>query len=445
MKRYLQITFFLLLCFPFISAAQGFRLPEGKKTEKVKFELINNLIVIPMEVNGAKLSFILDSGVTRPILFNLFDQDSLQINNVSEITIKGLGEDGGIQALKSGGNIFRLKQIQNPQQLLYVVLDNDLNFSPSLGVPIHGIIGYDLFRDFVVEINYSSKVLKFHDPKYFQPKEHKKTSVLPLAILHRKPYIEGNVFLDEKEDIPVKLMVDTGSSDAVWLFPDEEKGMRVPDKSYEDFLGKGLGGKIYGKRTKIKSVNIGGFQMNDAKAAFPHMDSFSAFGTRKDRNGSVGGEILKRFNIIFDYGNNKVFLKKNRLFNAPFQYNFSGIELQHNGVRYIAERIANYGGAGKVDDKSPLGDVSIILDNRTKISVVPEIIVSGIRAGSPAEEAGLQEGDVILAVNGKRVHTYKLQEILGLLNAKEGKRMRVLINRYGKDVLFSFVLTNAFK
>ena len=239
-------------------------------------------------------------------------------------------------------------------------------------------------------------------------------------------------------------MIDTGSSDAVWLFPNEEKGMRVPDDNYEDFLGKGLGGRIYGKRTKIKSVNLGGFQMNDAKAAFPHMNSFSAFGTRKDRNGSVGGEILKRFNITFDYRNNKIFLKKNHNFNTPFKYNFSGIELQHNGVRYIAERIAKSKTLGRTDQNS-LGDVQIILDDRTKISVVPEIIVSGIRAGSPAEAAGLQEGDIILAVNGRRVHTYKLQEILGFLNAKEGKRMRVLINRYGKDVLFSFVLTSAFK
>ncbi len=122
----------------------------------------------------------------------------------------------------------------------------------------------------------------------------------------------------------------------------------------------------------------------------------------------------------------------------------SGIELQHNGVRYIAERIADQRGVVHNDEKS-FGDVQILMENRTRLSLVPEIIVSGIRAGSPAEEAGLQEGDVILAVNGKRVHRYKLQEIMHMLNEKEGKRIRVLIERYNRDLLFSFVLRSAFK
>ncbi|MBT8311820.1 MAG: aspartate aminotransferase, partial [Flavobacteriaceae bacterium] len=88
--------------------------------EKVHFELINNLVIIPMEINGAELTFILDSGVSKPILFNLYDQDSLQLNNVSEITINGLGEGTPIKALRSYGNNFRLKGLKNNNQQVYV-------------------------------------------------------------------------------------------------------------------------------------------------------------------------------------------------------------------------------------------------------------------------------------------------------------------------------------
>ena len=84
------------------------------------------------------------------------------------------------------------------------------------------------------------------------------------------------------------------------------------------------------------------------------------------------------------------------------------------------------------------------MENKTRLSLVPEIVVSAIRAGSPAEEAGLREGDVILAVNGKRIYKYKLQEVLKMLNDIEGKRIKVLIERYNKDLLFSFVLKKVF-
>jgi len=116
-----------MCCFTSFITAQKFALPESKDFEKIKFRLINNVIVIPMEVNGSKLSFIIDSGVTNPILFNLSDQDSIQINSVSEVTIKGLGDGEPIKALRSLNNSFKMGKIKNPNQKLYVVLDKELN------------------------------------------------------------------------------------------------------------------------------------------------------------------------------------------------------------------------------------------------------------------------------------------------------------------------------
>ena len=444
MRKIFKSFLLLILCIPSYGLSQGFGLPNGKKFEKVNFKLINNLIIIPIEVNGAKLSFILDSGVSKPILFNVSDQDSIQLRNVSEITIRGLGDGDPIKALSSKDNFFKLEEIRNFNQLLYVVLDKDMNFSPTLGIPIHGIIGYDLFRDFVVEINYGSEYIKFHDPEFYKEKENKKSQKLPLFIRRNKAYIEGNIGLNTAKDVPVKLLIDTGSSDAVWLFKDEEKGLGIPEQNYQDFLGQGLNGSIYGKRTKVNRINLGEFALKDAKAAFPDMETFSSSVVIGNRNGSIGGAILKRFNIIFNYPAKEITLKKNSHFNVPFQYNMCGLQLQHNGVRYIADRIADRTGV-VFNNKRKFGDVQILMQNQTRLSLVPEIIVSGIRADSPAEEAGLKEGDIILAVNGKRIHSYKLQEVMKMLNEKEGKHIKVLIERYNKDLLFSFVLKKAFK
>ena len=442
MRRFVSFLAIIFTCIPLWVGAQGFKLPPQQKFQKIKFELVNNLMLIPVEINGSQLTFVLDSGVSKPILFNLADQDSVQANNVSEVTIRGLGDGEPLKALRSLSNTFKLGKVKNYNQDMYVVLDKQMNFSTSIGVPVHGILGYDLFRDFIVEINYSAKNIKLHNPDFYEEKPNKKALTLPIFIEKRKAYINGTVLMEDAKDVPVKLLVDTGSSDALWLFHQPEKGLEIPQNNYEDYLGRGLSGDIFGKRAKVSGIKIGDFELKGAKAAFPYKESFGVIENFGDRNGSVGGEILRRFNMVFDYSRGTVTLKKNSNFKQPFQYNLAGIVLQHNGLRYIAERIANSNGV--VLKKENFGNVQILLDQKTRLSLVPEIVVSAIRAGSPAAEAGLKEGDVILAVNGKKIHKYKLQEILKMLNEKEGKRIRVLIERYNRDLLFTFVLKKLF-
>lgn len=441
LRKYAFLSFLLVCCFSFSGLAQTYKLPAGKKFHKVKFQLINNLIVIPIEVNGSELSFVLDSGVGTPILFNLADQDSIQLNNVTEITINGLGEGDPINALKSTGNFVQLGNAKNTSQNMYVVMDAGINFSPSLGIPVHGIIGYDLFRDFVVDINYINKTIKFYDPNLYKYRTSKNTRVVDMSVIRRKAYLDAFVMINKTDEIPVKMLLDTGSSDAVWLFEDER--IQLPEKHYEDFLGQGLAGNIYGKRTKINHLKIADFILSDAKAAFPDMETFTTITDFGGRNGSLGGEVIKRFNIAFDYTNKKLILTKNSNFDKLFQYNISGIDLQHAGMRYVSERIADANGVVHKDAKS-YGNVQIVLQGATRLSLVPEIIVSGIRQGSPAHSAGLREGDVILAVNGKRIHRYKLQEIMHMLNFKKDKKIKVLVERYDNDLLFSFVLKPLF-
>ena len=80
----------LLLFFSYTvsSHSQGrFRiLDTAKKSENVPFSLVNNLIVIPAEINGKKLNFLLDTGIKKTILFNLKYEDSVQLRNVKKNT-----------------------------------------------------------------------------------------------------------------------------------------------------------------------------------------------------------------------------------------------------------------------------------------------------------------------------------------------------------------------
>lgn len=424
-----------------LSFAQGNFHLFNSNNDKIKFELINNLIVIPVVVNGVELSFLLDSGVSKPILFNIINlSDSLKIDHVETVFLRGLGGEGSIEALKSKNNIVKIGNAINVNQEIYVVFDEDINFTPRLGVPIHGIIGYDIFKDFVVEVNYGSKFLKLFNPSRYKYKKCKKCQSFDLTLSHNKPYIDAMVEINSNE-IPVKLLIDTGGSDALWLFEDEEKGiMPMDNKYFEDYLGKGLSGSVYGKRSKIESFSLKDFEFKEVNVAFPDSTSISIARTYKDRSGSISGELLKRFNIIFDYANSKLTLKKNSHFKAPFHYNKSGIVLEQSGIRIVKEANENNGYNRENND----GGLTIVLQPTYNYVVKPAFSIVELRKGSPAERAGLVIGDIILTVNNKDAVHLKMHEINSMFSEEDGKLIRVRIERFGRELNYEFKLEKLF-
>ena len=148
----------IFFCLSNLSYSQGkFIVQNKKRSDKIRFKLINNLIVIPVEINGVELSFLLDTGVSKPIIFNFLNvSDTLKIKDTEKIFLRGLGEGESVEALKSKNNVFKIGDAIKLNQDLYAVFDANLNFAPRLGVPIHGILGFDFFKDLVIEINYSN-------------------------------------------------------------------------------------------------------------------------------------------------------------------------------------------------------------------------------------------------------------------------------------------------
>jgi hypothetical protein len=437
-----RVTFTLFLVF--VSATSfsqgGFNLIHTDN-DKIKFQLINNLIVIPVEINGVKLSFLLDSGVSKPILFNIINlSDSLQINNVEMVYLRGLGSEGSIEALKSKRNIIKFGKAINVNQEVYVVFDEGINFASRLGVPIHGIIGFDIFRDLIVDINYTSKSIKLHNPETYRYKKCKTCRTFDLTIKQSKPYIDGMVEVDSHK-IPVKLLIDTGGSDALWLFEDEERLIMPKDgKYFEDYLGKGLSGSVYGKRSKIKSFSLQDFKFENVNVAFPDSSSMSIARNYKERSGSISGELLKRFNIIFDYGNEKITLKKNSHFKAPFHYNKSGIVLEQNGLRVVRE---NDEGAFNRDDTST-GNAKTVIQSSYHYKIKPAFTIVELRKDSPAEKAGLLLGDIVLTVNNKDTAHLKLQDLNTIFSGDDGKSVRIKIDRNGMTLKYEFRLEKLF-
>ncbi|TYP73606.1 aspartyl protease family protein [Aquimarina intermedia] len=417
-----------------------FKLRPGVESDKLNFKLANNLIVIPVSVNGEELSFILDTGVSSTIIFSLGDDKKLQLSNATKIYLRGLGDGEPVEAIKSTGNTLEIGDAISANHTVYLIFDETIDFSPRMGFPIHGIIGYDFFKNFIVDLKYSKEVIKISNPKAYVAKKCRKCYQTSLDFNNGvRPYIKAQYGVDKRIDL--NLLIDSGSGSALWLFENKTLGIKVPEDSYREFLGKGFNGDIHGARSKIKALHIGKFTMKRVTASFPDSVYIQGISTLQ-RQGSLGGGVLKRFDLIVDYPDQKISFRKNRFFKQPFHYNMSGITVEHAGERLTKV----YTREDKIKPErirsGQKANNAIVIDYTFgyRYSMEPNFEIVNVRPGSPAAHAGLKRGDRILSINGKNAYEYQLEEINNLFFNKEGKRIRIVIDRAGVRLNYSFFL-----
>ncbi len=434
--QFRRVVIFIFLFLSLITNAQHakFSFLKKKKKEKVSFSLVNNVIVLPIKVNGVTLRFILDSGVNKTILFHLSEIDSLRVENHKTLTLQGLGEGEGVNAIHTVGNRIEVGSITSDTQDIYVLTGQDLNISSKFGFDIHGVIGYDIFKDFIVEINYDLEKISFHNPLTFNKRKLSKYVKCPLLFIHKKPHIQASIMINNYT-IPVSLLLDTGGSDAIWLFEQSHDSISVGEESFKDVLGSGLNGDIYGDRTRLERFSVGTFNFYNPTVSIP--DSTAIGKSYSYRNGSLGGDLLRRFTLYFDYRNRVLYLKKARSFNESFYFDMSGFTMEYIGEKILKSSIMEY--ANSFDKGFSTSSIpSIKFSEGNKFSKI--FMISSIVEGSPAADAGLLKGDIILSINGEEVTEAVYHKYLLLFTSAEGKKIILKIDRSGKVMKKQFKL-----
>jgi predicted aspartyl protease len=443
-KKY-SLFFFFLIVFSVTAKPQSqfsFFGPDQKE-QFVRFNLINNLIVIPMEVNGRQLSFILDTGVNKTILFNLSQNDSIGLNDVRKISLQGLGKGKSMDALISTNNTLKIKNFVGENQEIYVLLKDKFDVSGKMGVTIHGIVGYNLFKDAIVHINYVSKRVYFYNPQFYEYDKCRRCETFPLQFYRNKPYINAKIQLDTIGDTltDVKLLIDTGGSESLWLFENTKEEIQTPIRHFKDVLGEGISGTIYGNKSRIKQVSIGGFKIKEPTVSF--LDSTSTYYARqfKERNGSIGGNILKRFKIWVDYPNNKIILKKCGSFRGGFEYNMSGLDVVYNGKVLVKEVTkTTFSDSYSNGNSQTLNTNTVSLVSSYVYRFKPSYKIKHVLDNSPAAIAGIKKDDIILSINRIKAHQLTLKELLGKFQSGDNDRIRMTIERLGVQMKFQFRL-----
>ncbi len=419
MKIYIKFFIFFFI----ISNAQQDSTWIYKKNKIViPFELSNNIPFIKVNLNGIELNMIFDTGADSNLIFTIPENEELEINNANITQIYGLGLNEPIKAIQSKNNTLTIGKYKNINFEVLIINDSLVNLSNKFGIEINGIIGYNFFKDKIIEINYEKEKIILHPKNYeFTKKIIQKYTSKKLIHINSKPHFEIYV---PKNNVKkkYKMLLDTGLSDAFWFFKNDT--VPINPKNIHDFLGTGISGNIEGKRARIEKITFDSFEFNNMIVAYPDSISVKNLIHLRFRNGFMGGGIIKKFNWIFDYNNNMVYFKKNKYFDLPLEYNMSGIEVENIGKEWIANE--NFSTPFIKTDND-------IAQNKFSFRYIlkPIFKISFVRNPSNAFDAGFKKGDKIISINNKRAQNLTLEKIYQYFQTHEGAKLKITVERNG--------------
>lgn len=365
-------------------------LADGRTTASVPFRLANNHLFVQVEINGqGKFNLFFDTGGVNAITPEAAKALGLSTEGSFEGT--GVGEKSEdialtrIASVKLGGVLFR-------DQLFYVFPLAEM--SKVEGLPVSGLIGYELLKRLVTEIDYDGGFLHFTTPANFVPP--KDTIAIPFTFDSETPQIEGKI-----DGLPGVFTIDTGSRSTLDLnapFVAEHALLANHPKAIEATTGWGVGGAARSRVTRMAKLELGTGPEGIGSVAVENLVtgfSLQKKGAMAKSNlaGNIGGGLLKRFDVTFDYGKQVMYLKPN--------------------------------GNAKIRDAYDRAGMWLLTD--------PEgLRVKDVTAGGPAAKAGLKVEDLILTIDGKKATVISLPDLrIRLANDPPGTKVE-LTDR-GKD------------
>lgn len=361
-------------------------------TTTVPLQIVNNHLYLSVMLNGrGPFTFVLDSGgdyiVTPDVAAALSAKSSgsMQLGGVGSAT-----ESAGFTRLESigiGGALVRNQYA--------IVLPIATGFGMAEGMRIDGMAGYQLLARFLTTVDYANSKITFAIPSSI-PAAAPGAAAIPF-------YFDGTI-----PRIPVGLdgittsgEIDTGSRGGITLsapFVGSHPAIAALAKTAPTVEGFGVGGASYARLGRIPSVQIGPYTVANSIAAFGTQTQGAMADPFNPAN--VGGAILRRFTLTFDYAHHQLLFAKNGAFDAPGNYDRSGLFI-------IAQNNAN-----------------------TVIAVVP---------GSAAASAGLAKGDVVVTANGAAA---SLPQLRALLAAPAGTDVHLHVKNASGDRDVTIKLTD---
>ena len=388
-RRIYKIIFALLFCQSSLHAQELLSQPVSKYITKFPFKQYSGgVMIIKAQFEGIKdsLNFILDTGSGGISLDSSTCAEFNIITTPTDTTITGIG---GMRKVNFAFN----KTLHLPgldvNRLNFHINDYDL-LSSVYGEKIDGIIGYSFFRRYIIKINFDSLQIEVYSPgKITYPKGgtllHPIFTSLPIQYLQIKDRkkIDYNFYLDTGAGLCFLLSEKFATDSAVFL------KRRRPVYTQ----AQGMAGKSQMRLTVLKEVKNGQYRFKKVPT-YIYNDEFNVT-SYPFSGGLLGNELLKKFNVVLNYGQREIHLLPNSHFNEPFDYAYTGLGIYYEN--------------GK-------------------------IIVEDIIKNSPADRCGFKLNDQVIGIGGN--FSNNIQAYKNLLQVT-GERIKIVVKRNEELIVLS--------
>ncbi len=315
MKRHRLHRFLTMFLFTStLAAAQTVTFPTGVDHVVVPFTDDHNHMVIQVGVNGTKPQpAILDTGAQGAVLNGdpVPEMQKYGITKTEDSEIRGVGGGGvGMKAVMAHDVTFEIggaKLTGNDMAIVDRVM---------MGRLAQLVVGQSIFRNFVVQVDWEKHELTLYDPAKF--KYTGKGTEVPVEFDDGgRPYLHAKANLADAKDVPVKLVIDTGAMHNLSLIYGSSPQIKIPTGEKVVF-GRGASGEVRGYIDTIPSLVLGTYTITNIPTMYPD-ESLGSAASSFGQQGNLGGGILRRFTVVYDYPHSRIFIEPNSQFGDPFR------------------------------------------------------------------------------------------------------------------------------
>ncbi len=295
--RTILFAFAFLLSFTLrATPTEGFFLPDSVNEITFRYKNIDNLIVIPVRINDSEVvNLVLDTGCRNLVLFGKKFTRMLSGNDHKTITFSGLGKGKPVTGFITLENEVEFDAVTGKRIAIVVVPErNVFKHNPA----IDGVIGYELFLKFEIEINFGRELITFRPARYSYPDSDFR--IVPLRVEDSRPIISCTIQFSKNDSEVCDLLIDTGSClGLLYTTPPSKNHF----SQWKTVLGRGINGNIEGKKSLASKLILGDYEMEDVPAAIVVSPTH--------HYASLGTGVLKDYTLLLNYYKSYAGFKQN--------------------------------------------------------------------------------------------------------------------------------------